>query len=78
MIAYCGSTLDHQTTNQSGEPAMEFSWERSDGADGTQLIGRRWAVLKNNELHGEFFIHDADDPEFIAKPGGRPKSAKSK
>jgi hypothetical protein len=78
QFGYVQGTLDHRTTNRSSEPAVEFSWEGSDGADGTPLIGRGWAVLKNDELHGEFFIHDGDDSEFIAKRGGRTKSAKSK
>ena len=45
---------------------MEFSWEGGDGADGTPLTGRGWAILQENELRGMIFIHLGDDFEFVA------------
>ena len=66
-FGYVQGTLDHRMTSRGGEPAVEFSWEGGDAADGTPLTGRGWGVLKDDELQGEFLIHDGDDSEFVAK-----------
>jgi hypothetical protein len=63
-----------QATSQDGirdgEPAVEFSWEGTDGADVTPLTGRGWAVLRDDELHGMIFIHLGDESEFEAERAG--------
>lgn len=69
----------YRTTNRDGKPAVEFSWEGGDGADGTALTGRGWAVLQDDKLNGMFCIHEGDDSEFVAKrKDKRPKSKKPK
>jgi hypothetical protein len=44
---------------------VEFSWEGGDGADGTPLTGRGWAILDGDGLTGMFCIHEGDDSEFV-------------
>lgn len=66
-FGYVQGQIDCQTTSREGKPAVEFSWEGGDGADGTPLIGRGWAILQGSELHGMIFIHLGDDSEFVAE-----------
>ena len=56
----------------------QFSWHGEDGADGTPLTGRGWGKMKDAELHGEFFIHQGDDSEFVATRAKEKKAAKRK
>ncbi|NUQ61143.1 MAG: hypothetical protein HUU20_01560 [Pirellulales bacterium] len=67
QFAYVSGSMDWRSTTRDGEPAAEWSWEGSDAADGTQLTGRGWAKLKEDELHGMIFIHLGDDSGFVAK-----------
>ena len=53
--------MDWRLATRDGKPAVEFTWEGGAGADGTPLTGRGWAKLVNEELHGEFFIHEGHD-----------------
>jgi hypothetical protein len=76
QFGYVQGEIDHRMTNRGGEPAVEFSWEGGDEADGTPLTGRGWAVIKDEELHGEFFIHDGDESEFVATRKKAPKGRK--
>src|SRR5438067_410130 len=76
QFGYVEGLIDHHTTKRGEEPAVEFSWEGGDGADGTPLTGRGWAVLRDDELHGMFFIHEGDDSEWVAKKIAAPKSAR--
>ncbi len=78
QFGYVQGMLDHRMTNRGGEPAVEFSWEGGDAADGTPLTGRGWGVLKDDDLHGEFFIHDGDDSEFVATRKKTPASGNRK
>jgi hypothetical protein len=57
---------------------VEFSWEGGDGANGTPLTGRGWAILDGDGLSGIFSIHEADDSEFVAKRNRETKSKKRK
>lgn len=59
--------VDYRSTTRDGKPAVEFSWEGGDAADGTPLTGRGWAVLGGDQLTGMFFIHLGDDSHFVAK-----------
>ena len=70
--------IDFRTTNRDGKPAVEFSWEGGDGADGTPLTGRGWAILQGDELNGMIVIHLGEDSEFVAKPVTEKKSTKRK
>ena len=67
QFGYVQGQIDCQTTTRQEKPAVEFSWEGGDGADGTPLAGRGWAILQDNELHGMIFIHEGDDSEFVAE-----------
>ena len=78
QFGYVQGLIDWRLTTRDGEPAVQWSWEGGDGADGTPLTGRGWAVLKNEELHGEFFIHDSDESEFVAKRAKAPKGPRQK
>ncbi len=80
QFGYIQGLMDCKTTRREGKPAVEFSWEGGDGADGTSLTGRGWAILQGDELTGEFRIHDMDDSEFVARRADQPppKSKKSK
>src|SRR5262245_15364092 len=66
-FGYVQGNTDYRLTTRGSEPAVEWSWEGLDGADGTPLTGRGWAVLQDGELHGMIFIHDGDDSEFVAQ-----------
>jgi hypothetical protein len=78
QFGYVQGTIDHGMTNRGREPAVEFSWEGGDGADGTPLTGRGWAVMKDDELHGMFYIHEGEDSEFVAKRAPAVKRKKGK
>jgi len=66
QFGYIRGLMDCRTTSRGGEPAVEFSWEGGDGADGTPLTGRGWAILQGDELSGLFCIHEGDESEFEA------------
>jgi hypothetical protein len=70
--------IDWRLTTRDGESAVEWSWEGGDGADGTPLTGRGWAVLKDDELHGMFYIYQGDESELVAKRAGTPKRRKGR
>jgi hypothetical protein len=55
---------------RDGEPAVEWSWEETDGADMTPLTGRGWAALKDEQLHGMILIHPGDESEFVVNRTG--------
>lgn len=67
QFGYVQGQMDCRTTKRDGEPAVEWTWEGSDGADGTPLTGSGWGVLQEDELHGMIFIHLGDESEFVAK-----------
>lgn len=72
QFGYIQGLMDCRTTSREGKPAVEFSWEGGDGADGTALTGRGWAILKGDELSGLFCIHEGDDSDFVAKRAEQP------
>jgi hypothetical protein len=57
--------MDCHLTTRDGVPALEWSWDGNDEMDAA--LGRGWAVLKGDELHGEIFFHGGDSSEFVAK-----------
>lgn len=67
QFGYVQGDLDCRMTERDGKPAIEFSWEGGDGADGTPLMGRGWAILDNDELNGMIFIHRGGESGFVAK-----------
>lgn len=66
QFGYVQGQIDYRTTSREGKPAVEFTWEGGDGADGTPLTGRGWAVLEAEELSGLICIHLGDESEFQA------------
>jgi hypothetical protein len=67
QFGYVRGSIDHRITERDGKPAAEFSWEGGDGADGTPLTGRGWAVLEGDKLSGMIFIHLGDESGFVAR-----------
>ena len=67
QFGYVQGIIDYRERLRDGHPAAEFSWEGGDGADGTPLAGRGWAILRGDELEGMIFIHLGDDSEFGAR-----------
>jgi hypothetical protein len=67
--------IDCRTTTRDGNPAVEFSWDGADGADGTPETGRGWAVLDGENLKGMIYFHLGDESDFVARRSGK-KTAK--
>ena len=78
QFGYVSGYMDWRATTRDGEPCVEWSWEGSDGADGTPLTGRGWGKLKDDELHGIIFIHLGDESGFEAKRARGPRSQRAK
>ena len=57
--------LDYRLTTRNGETALEFTWHGSD--EGEEICGRGWAIVENNRLRGEIFIHLGDESSFVAE-----------
>ena len=66
QFGYVQGQIDYRPATRDGRPAVEFSWEGGDGADGTPLTGRGWAVLDGDEIYGMICIHLGDESEFKA------------
>ena len=67
QFGYVQGYMDWRPTTRDGEPAVEWTWEGTDGADLTPMTGRGWTKLENDELHGRIFIHLGDESGFVAK-----------
>src|SRR5438876_278222 len=78
QFGYVQGQIDYRTTKRDDKTAVEFSLEGGDGADGTPLTGRGWAILGDDELNGMFCIHEGDDSEFVAKRVTAKKATKRK
>ena len=66
QFGYVQGDIDYRTTMRDGQPAVEFSWEGGDGADGSPQTGRGWAVLADGKLKGMILIHRGDESGFVA------------
>ena len=73
QFGYATGYMDWRPTTRDGKPAVEWTWEGGDGADGTPETGRGWAVLEGDELHGLIAVHLGDESGFVAK---KPKAKK--
>ena len=51
---------------------------RGDGADMSEMTGRGWAKLEDDDLHGLIVIHLGDESDFVAKRVAAPKHRKRK
>jgi len=78
QFGYVSGYMDWRPTTRDGQPAVEWSWEGGDGADGTPLTGRGWTKLKDDNLHGMVFIHLGDESGFEAKRVTEKKATKRK
>src|SRR5262245_9139936 len=67
QFGYVLGIIDYREGIRDGQPAVEFSWDGSDGADGTPLTGRGWATFEEDELSGMIFIHQGDESDFEAE-----------
>ena len=67
QFGYVQGIIDYREGLRDGEPCVEWSWEGSDGADGTPTSGRGWAKLGDEGLDGMIFIHQGDESEFEAE-----------
>jgi len=79
QFGYVQGDVDYRPTQRGDKPAVEFSFEGGDGADGTPCSGRGWMTLDGETLKGVFFFHRGDEseieltrmPEKKAKPRKR-------
>lgn len=53
-FCYVHGFTDCRLTTRDGAPAIEWSWEGNDEMD--DVLGRGWAVLKGEELHGMILL----------------------
>jgi hypothetical protein len=66
-FGYVQGIINYREGLRDGTPCVEWSWEGSDGADGTPMSGRGWAKLSDERLDGMIFIHQGDESEFGAQ-----------
>jgi hypothetical protein len=78
QFGYVSGYMDWRPTTRDGKPAVEWSWEGGDEADGTPLTGRGWGKLDDDELQGMIFIHLGDESGFVAKRAKAQKRTKRK
>ena len=79
QFGYVQGDVDYRVTERGDQPAVEFSFEGGDGADGTPCTGRGCMTLEGETLTGMFFFHRGDEseielsrmPEKKAKPRKR-------
>lgn len=50
QFGYVQGGIDHSPTSRDGKPAVEFSWEGGDDADGPPLTGPGWATRERREF----------------------------
>src|SRR3982074_625581 len=60
-FGYVQGQIDYREGLRDGQPAAEFSWDGGDGADGTPLTGRGWAVLRGEGPRGQSFLAQGGD-----------------
>jgi hypothetical protein len=60
--------IDYRVSTERNETRIEWSWFGDD--DGSETIGRGWAVREDDQLVGHFYIHHGDDSAFVAAMDG--------
>ena len=80
QFGYVQGDLDYRVTERGDKPAVEFSFEGGDGADGTPCTGRGWMTLNGETLTGMFFFHRGDESEIVLSrmPEKKAKARKRK
>ena len=61
QFGYVQGDVDYRVTQRDGKPAIEFSFEGGDGADGTPCSGRGWLAMEAESLTGMLFFHRGDE-----------------
>ena len=61
QFGYVQGNVDYRVTERGDKPAVEFSFEGADGADGTPCTGRGWMTLDGETLTGMFYFHRGDE-----------------
>ena len=78
QFGYVRGYMDWRPGTRDGVPCAEWTWEGNDGADMSDMSGRGWAKLDEEELHGMIVIHLGDESEFVAKRAKGAKRPKGK
>jgi hypothetical protein len=80
QFGYVQGDVDYRVTERGNKPAVEFSFEGGDGADGAPCMGRGWMTLEGGTLTGMFFFHRGDESEIelTRMPEKRAKTRKRK
>ena len=78
QFGYGQGYRDWRPGARDGQPSVKWTWEGTDGADMTEMTGRGWAKLKDDDLHGLIVIHLGDESGFVAKRAKAPKRPKRK
>ena len=80
QFGYVRGDVDYRVTQRGDKPAVEFSFEGGDGADGTPCSGRGWMTLDDDTLKGMFFFHRGDESEIelTRMPEKKPRPRKKK
>ena len=76
QFGYVQGYMDWRPTTRDGEPAVEWTWEGTDGADLTEMTGRGWTKLDDEQRHGMIVIHWGGESGFVAKRAKATKSAR--
>ena len=80
QFGYVQGDVDYRATERGDKPAVEFSFEGGDGADGTPCTGRGWMTLDGETLTGMFYFHRGDESEIelrrMPDKKARPKKRK--
>lgn len=80
QFGYVQGDVDYRVTGRGDKPAVEFSFEGGDGADGTPCTGRGWMTLDGDTLTGMFFFHQGDETKIelsrMAKKKAKPRKRK--
>ena len=63
QFGYVQADVDYRATERGDKPAVEFSFEGGDGADGSPCSGRGWMTLDGEALTGMFYFYRGDESE---------------
>ena len=78
QVGYVQGELDYRVTERDGKPAVEFSFEGGDGANGKPCSGRGWLTGDVEKFNGMFFFHLGDESgiELTRTPAKRARTRK--
>ena len=71
QFGYVQGYMDWRPAIRDDQQAVEWTWEGNDETD--SAMGRGWAVLQGDELHGMIFFHQGDESGFVAKKADKRK-----